>query len=203
MKKMNQILWAMFLGSALVFTGCDDDDDPEPENEPELITTINVTFTNTDDADDEVTFTASDEDGDGMGITYENGTLTRGATYDIEIEVLNETETPVEDVTEEIEEEDDEHQIYFGFPTTLFEDFSYENTDGNGDPLGTEAQVTVVEEATQGSFIVIIQHEPNKEANSDTTPWVYSDEIGGETDANVTFTVSVQDAEEPVTVVRQ
>ena len=102
----NLILLALFTG---LFTACSNDDDsndPEPVNEEEVITTVIATLTDPDG--NVVTLASRDLDGDGPdapNITI-SGNFSANTSYTGAVVFLNETETPAEDITEEINEED-------------------------------------------------------------------------------------------------
>lgn len=168
---------------ATVMTSCSSDDDtPEVVNEEEIITTINITLTS---ANGNATFQSQDLDGDGPNapvITADN--LAANTTYTASIELLNETETPAEDITEEVAEESDEHQFFFGLTGSLAE-VTYADTDGNGNPIGIEFQLTTGEAGT-GTITITLRHEPKK-PNDGTTA-----DAGGETDIAQTFSVIVE-----------
>ncbi len=166
-----------------------DNDDPEPVNEEEVITTVNVTFTS---LADNSTITASFRDLDGEGgnapVITNPGAFTAGASYSVSIEILNETETPAEDVTEEIEEEDDEHQLFY-IATGADLTFTYGDQDGEGNPLGLEGTLAAGDAST-GTLRVVLLHEPNKGAAgvSGGDPA----NAGGETDFDISFNVTIQ-----------
>ena len=48
-----------------------------------------------------------------------SGPLAANTVYNGTMEILNELESPAEDVTEEIEEEADEHQFFFGVTNSI------------------------------------------------------------------------------------
>lgn len=102
------------LASTLIFASCSDDDDnaPDPVNEEEVITTLTVTL---DSGSDTVVMQYQDLDGDGpdAATVTVSGSLTANTVYDGSIVLLNETESPAENVTEEIEEEDLDHQFFY------------------------------------------------------------------------------------------
>ena len=61
-----------------------------------------------------VVLSFQDLDGDGEDAPVINsGDLAAGVTYNGSIELLNETESPAEDITEEVEEEDLDHQFFY------------------------------------------------------------------------------------------
>ena len=100
-------LLAILFISALTFTACSEDDHDDHDHEEEVITTVNYTLTSGSDV---VTLTYRDLDGEGgnEGVTTVSGSLSANTTYAGAIELLNETESPAENMTEEIEEEDED-----------------------------------------------------------------------------------------------
>ena len=98
--------------------------------------------------------------------------------------MLNETESPAENVTEEIEEEDDEHQFFYTVGSGLDVATDYANFDGDGNPLGT-LFVLNVGSASSGGLTFTLRHEPNK-------PNTGLENAGGSTDIEVTFDVTVE-----------
>ena len=118
----------MFLALAACATatsGCDDhdhdhgdgDDHGHEHGEFETVTTINLTFTR-EDGPEVVTATWQDldlEGGNDPVLTPANIVLPSGI-YRLAVTSLNELETPAEDVTQEILDEDDEHQLFFYGP---------------------------------------------------------------------------------------
>ena len=175
-----------FVVSMPLFQACNDDD-PEPENEEELITTLTMTFTNDADAGDVVVATFRDLDGDGGNPpTISNPTLSAGATYSAAIVLLNETETPPEDITEEVEEEGEEHQFFFSGTASL--GYVYTDMDASGNPIGITSRWDTESTPTDGTLTVILRHEPDKNAAGVSDGDITN--AGGETDIEVTFDVS-------------
>lgn len=171
-----------------VFTACDSDD-PEPVNEEELITTVELTFTNDNDASDVVTASFTDLDGEGGNDPIiDNISLMANATYTLTVKFLNEEETPAEDITEEVEEEDEDHQVFYVATGAEFT-YAYGDQDSNQNPLGLTGTVTTGA-ASNGTLQVILIHEPNKTAagvrDGDPT------NAGIESDIDVTFNLSIQ-----------
>lgn len=175
------------IAGLLAFVGCNNDDDnPEPVNESEVITTVNVTLT-PQGGGTPVTLSFEDLDGEGSGaptVTV-SGPLAAGTTYDGTIEFLDRTDpNDVEDITEEVEEESDEHEVFF-FPVGVNLTFSNLNTDDDGNPLGTVFTVSAGA-ASNGTLTIALIHEGNK-PNDGTLAGA-----GGETDVEVAFSVSIQ-----------
>ncbi|WP_300440243.1 type 1 periplasmic binding fold superfamily protein [Christiangramia sp.] len=179
---------AMFLFLGLVITSCSDDDDniPEEVNEEEVITTMTVTLTPAGGGD-EITLQTRDLDGDGPNapeVTV-SGPLAANATYNGSIVLLNETESPAENITEEVEEEDEEHQFFYTVSNGLNVTVEYANFDDDGNELGTEFTLTTGA-ASSGNLTFTLRHDLTKPNGGDLSA------AGGETDISATFNVSVE-----------
>ncbi|MEP1854381.1 MAG: type 1 periplasmic binding fold superfamily protein, partial [Nonlabens ulvanivorans] len=113
--RSNAIKVLGLLAATAVFTSCDNDDDISAENEEEVITTVEYTLTSTTDATNVVVFTSVDADGEGPLAPVETvtGTLMASTVYDGSIKFLNELESPAEDITVEVAEEADEHEVFY------------------------------------------------------------------------------------------
>ena len=191
--------YALLFSVSLVFTACNDDDVPPEENEEETITDVTLTFTPTTGAP--VTATWEDADGEGAGDPELTPiTLAANTTYTLTIDLVNaiNPDDP-ESITEEIEEEDDEHMFFFSWTDGLFSDptgdgnlgagnraeaVNYEDEDDAGFPLGLETTWTTGD-ATTGEFRVVLKHQPDiKSATSDSTD--------GESDVDITWEATVQ-----------
>ena len=173
--------------TGLFFISCSDDDDSvDPVNEEEVITTMTVTL-NAQAGGSTITLQTRDLDGDGPDapVVTVSGDLAASTTYDAAIVLLNETESPAEDITEEVEEEDDEHQFFFVVGGGLDATIDYANFDGDGNPLGTEFTLTTGA-ASSGSLAITLRHEPKK-PNDGTLS-----DAGGETDITQSFNLTVQ-----------
>jgi len=170
----------------LLFSCSNDDDAPVPVNEEEIITTVTITLTPTNGGN-VVTLRSLDLDGDGPNdpVITVSGNLSAQTTYNGAVIFLNETENPAEDITEEVNEEAEEHQVFFVTSSGLQATFTYLNFDGNGDPLGTLFSVAT-EEASTGNLNVVLRHEPTK-PNDGTLSGA-----GGETDVSVSFPVIIE-----------
>jgi hypothetical protein len=197
MNKTLSVFTAVFL--AFAFVACDNDDDngsttPPPAGDEEVITDLELTFQNADTQTSE-TFIFSDPDGPGGNApTIDVISLTPGV-YSVSIKVLDASDpNDVEDLTNEIAvDEADEHQFFFE-PLNGAADIiniTYADLDGDGNPIGQQT-VWLVSDATSGSESVRITllHEPNKDAPG-AFEGVLSPEIGGETDIEVEFAVTV------------
>jgi len=181
MKTITKLLLSL-LCVAVLLAGCNKADDPAPANEEELITDVTVTFTNQAVSTDVVTMTFSDPDGkDGpqTGTTNISGNLTASATYNVVIKFENKSETPAENVTEEVQKEGDEHQVFFSTTGNLtFQ--SYGDKDANNNPIGISSTFgTGI--AGAATLKLTLKHQPNIKTATTTV-------ADGETDVEVEFT---------------
>ncbi|QXP73732.1 type 1 periplasmic binding fold superfamily protein [Tenacibaculum sp. AHE15PA] len=178
---------ALLFISSIISISCSDDN-PEIINGEEVITTIKVVLT--PKSGTTVTLESKDLDGDGPNApVITGGTLAANTSYSAVITLLNETESPAEDITLEVAEEADEHQFFYN-ATNLNSTFSYAGeNDSNGNPVGINFTV-LSGDAASGSFTFTLRHEPSKSAEG-----VASGDItnaGGETDIEVTIPVTVE-----------
>jgi len=180
-------LSALFF-ALVILNSCSSDDDavPEPVLEEELITTVTVTLV-PDGGGDSITLMSKDLDGDGPNepeITVATD-LTANTTYTGSVVFLNETEDPAKDITEEIKELDEEHQLFFVLGDGLDATTTYQDFDENDNPLGTAFSMTTGA-AGSGTLTITLRHEPKK-PNDGTL-----DDAGGSTDIAVTYPLVVQ-----------
>lgn len=187
MRFIHKLLFLALAFSAVFVSACDPDD--PIVNEEELITTLRMTLTPAGGGTP-VVLSFVDLDGDGGNApVITGGTLAANTTYTGALTILNESETPVEDITEEIETEDDEHQFFFTTSAGLNLTVSYADQDGNNNPVGL-ATSAAAGAASTGTLTVTLRHEPNK-----TAAGVKEGDItnaGGETDIEVVFPVTIQ-----------
>ena len=160
--------------------------DPIIPNEEELITTLIYTLS-PDGGGAPVELKFQDLDGDGGNApVVKGGTLAANTTYSGSIELINEIES--ENITEELEQEEDEHQLFFNV-SGLNATITYGDADSRGNPVGLSTILTTGA-ASSGQITVTLRHEPAKDAsgvaNGDIT------NAGGETDIEVTFDVVIQ-----------
>jgi len=176
MKQINVYLLALLF---LVFASCNDDDDDDrgAENEEEEITTLVMEF-NPILGGESLSFSFS-PDGE-----QETILLDANTTYTAELMFLNTEETPVEDVTLEILEENDEHLVCF--ETTTGIDFSYNDFDQNGLEVGLSNTVMSGMPST-GTLNVMLRHQPDLKETFDAINCT----VGG-VEINATFDVIVE-----------
>ena len=182
--KINKFL-PILLMLLVTVASCSKDDDPLPEavNEEEVITTMEVTLTSGASV---ITLKTQDLDGDGPNapVVTVSGNLAAGTTYDGVMKFLNELESPAENITEEVEEEDLEHQVFFTVGSGLDVTTEYSNFDSAGNNLGTQFKLTAGS-ASSGNLTFSLVHEPTK-------PNTGLASAGGETDIDATFSITIE-----------
>lgn len=173
--------------SITTFVSCSDDDNPTPVNEEEVITTVTTTLNN---GSQTITLRSRDLDGDGPNapVITVSGNLAANTTYSGSVSFLNEIANPVENITEEVLAEGEEHQVFYQAPSSLGT-FTYSDTDFNGKPIGLQFSLTTGN-AGSGNIVVTLKHDLDKNAtgvaNGDIT------NSGGSTDAVATYPVTIQ-----------
>lgn len=173
--------------SLVTFSACEKED-PEPPTTPEVITTLTYTLTPTGGGD-AVVFSFQDLDGDGGDAPIvTNGTLAANQTYSAVVSLLNETEDPAENITEEVAEEALEHQLFY--ESSLSDvSISYTDEDSEGNPIGITTNLSTTE-AGNGTLKITLRHEPDKSADEVSSGIITN--AGGETDIEVIFDINVQ-----------
>ncbi|MDC1104042.1 type 1 periplasmic binding fold superfamily protein [Polaribacter sp.] len=186
MKIFKNLALVFFVATA--FTACSSDD-PEVVNEEELITTLTATLKPIGGGTD-IILKSVDLDGDGPDapVISVSANLSANTNYSGVLKVENETESPAEDITLEVLEEDEEHQFFFT-PTNNIATVTYDDMDGDGNPIGVQFSLATTTAAT-GNLTITLRHEPIKTAsgvsNGDIT------NAGGETDVQAVFPITVQ-----------
>ena len=183
--KTFKTLLSLALVGTLSVSCSNDDDTPAPVNEEELITTMTITLT-PQGGTGIVTLQSQDLDGDGPNppVITVSGPMAASETYTGSIELLNETENPADNITLEVQSEDEEHQFFY-IATGSITGVTYTDQDGNGNPVGLSFEVTTGA-AGAATLQATLRHEPKK-PNDGTLA-----DAGGETDISQTFNVTVQ-----------
>lgn len=189
MKTLNKIVILTMLAG--LFTACDSDDTtPQIVNEEEVITTMTVTLTPVGGGT-AIELKAKDADGNGPNapVITVSGNFATNTTYNGSIELLDELDpSDIEDITEEVKEEDDEHQFFFSATNDIVT-FAYSDMDEDANPVGLSFTLTTGN-AGSGIITITLIHEPLKSAsgvsNGDIT------NAGGEEDISQTFNIVVQ-----------
>ena len=182
-------LFIIALIGLTTFNSCSDDDAPVIVNEEEVITTLRLTLT-PQGGGTPVVFLSQDLDGDGPNTPIvTSGNLMTSTTYNGVVQVLNELESPAENITLEVAEEDDEHQFFYNITGGAGNSISYADMDGNGNPIGILTTLTTGANATTNTMVVTLRHEPIKDAVGVSSGDITN--AGGETDIEVSLQFSV------------
>jgi hypothetical protein len=146
--------------------------------------------------------TATDPDGDGVKDIEVDGPINLAANtdYTLSITLINGlagASDPAYNITEEVEEEGDEHMFFFSWTNNAFSDpagngnmdsradaVNYLDEDENSLPLGLETGWTTGA-ASSGEFRVVLKHQPELKSATSTSS-------AGETDLDISFTLNVQ-----------
>lgn len=186
MTRFKSILSILFVAT-LALTSCKKDDVVIP-NEQEVITTLKYALTpNGGGQSVELSFKDLDGDGGNAPVII-GGTLEANKTYTGVLTLLNEQESPAENVTEEIQEENKDHQFFFQANIAGLT-VAYNDQDTDGNPLGIQTTITT-KDAGDGTFTITLRHKPNKSASGAADGDITN--AGGETDIEVTFDLKVQ-----------
>ena len=177
MKNSLKLFALLFLAITLTTTACKKDE----ETEEELITTVVLHLVAADGSLDQK-YEWNDLDGDGGTVpTIDNIMLNSGVTYSCSVEVYNRSETPEEDITEEINAESAEH-LFVYIPDGVDVTVVAADMDSNGDPFRLMTTWTAGA-ASVGSMNILLKHEPDKGATDPNST--------GETDFDVSFPVRI------------
>lgn len=173
---------------SLFIVSCIHDIEPEIPNEEELITTVKVVFTPTNGGEDKI-FLFQDIDGDGGNEpVFQVDTLEANTLYNAHLELYNEQYSPALSITEEVEEEGQDHQFFFNFQSSNFQ-LQYDDEDVNGNPIGLQFQLQT-QQSTQDVLNIILRHEPDKFAAGVSEGNI--ENAGGETDIELNFELYVE-----------
>lgn len=169
---INLFLFSL-LATAITFSSCKKDDDDGHSDDQELITTLLLHFENNGTA---TTFAWRDVDGiGGNAPEIDNIDLAANTTYTLTLEVLDESKDPVDDITEEIRDEDEEHIFLFEDSGSLLT-ITTIDVDDEGNPVGLENNAVTGASGT-GNLTISLKHEADKSNPANT----------GETDIEVTM----------------
>lgn len=200
--KMVSLFAGLTLSVATV--GCGGDKNEEG-NEPEVITTVTLTFTPSGGGTP-VVANVNDPDGDGGNPPMIDTVNLAAGMFDMSVKFENRLEKPPTDISKEVQDEGDEHQVFFtgtavsgpasNQPNAPLMQ-SYADMDAKGLPLGLTNKITASKGT--GTLTVTLRHLPPvnnmavKAAGlADTVRNQGFSAIGGSTDAQVNFPVTVE-----------
>jgi hypothetical protein len=187
MKKQLLKLGLLCLLVSTVITACKKD--KGESNEEEVITTLTLTFVPQGGG---ATLVYKKDDPDGPGGSNpvtDQIVLSPSKTYDVAVTLSNKTVNPVEDITEEVEEEETAHRFYYEITAGTGVTVSGLNNDTNGVPLGL-ASVWTTAATGSGKIKITLRHYPAVPPNKATADLVTSGK--SETDIDAEFNFSIQ-----------
>ena len=188
MKKQVMRIALGIIVSSAVFTSCKKDKVEEP-NEEEVITTMQLAFVPVGGGAT-VTYKFDDPDGPGGGVpTQDEIVLAPSKTYNVTMQLLNKTETPVADVTTEIQAEADAHRFYYEPTAGSNITVSGLDNDGDGMPLGINS-TWLTGAVTTGKIKITLRHYPGTPPGKAIGDLVNSSKSG--TDIEVEFNTKIQ-----------
>lgn len=188
MKKILNNALILFI-AILAIVACKKKDDPKPSNpqsddDQELITAMKLVLTE-DGTGTVSSFQFSDPDGPGGNApTQDNIVLSANKTYHGRIILLDQTKSPVDTISNEIEEKKDEHQFFFTVTGANLTS-SYTDYDTHGVPVGLFPDF-VTGAASTGTLKVTLKHQPEVKPKTGS-----GDITKGETDIEVTFNLTI------------
>jgi len=183
----------MLMLTAVLFISCSDNPssvDTDGPGEVELITqvTLQLEELNANGEPNGNIVNAVWEDADGPGgdaPTVESLNLNRGVNYEGTVQLLNTTENPPEDITEEVMEEAEEHQFFYEFDSGGIQ-IERLDADANGLLLGINYRILVSSGAANGNLRVILLHFEDADKTSNSFP---SNQTGIDTDVDIEIPV--------------
>lgn len=204
------------LALPLLLTGCSDVQEPDHAGgHTHGVTTTAVLYFTPEDGGETLSFSWSDPENDGEPII--DDILLPDAsdhnhhdtmTYTLDVELWNDLEDPVEDVTPEIESMADEHQFFFtgsavessatGDNDDAIIEQEYADSDADGLPLGLSSTITTLDWGS-GALTVTLRHMPAEDGEAVKVEGLAEDvaedgfgAIGGENDIEITFNIEVE-----------
>ena len=157
---------------------------PVPDNE--VITTVQLKVTNTADATDTATakwVKLNPADTALPDLTHATLALKANATYNVQVKFLDESQTPAEDITLEVQDRANYHLVCFTPATAL--NLSVVATDHDTHtpalPIGL-ADLLTTTTASTGNLNVMLHHQPTLKTGDCSL---------GSIDADVNFTVRI------------
>lgn len=189
MKKENFYLLpaASLVAASLFFTSCKTEDTP-PSNEQEEITTIRLLATNSATAATRV-YTFKDLDGPAGNPPSQIDTiaLAPNQAYSFSVVFADDTKSPAVDITPEIRNEANDHQVFYRVSgTSLNVAYSPTDRDGNNPPkpVGLTANATTGPGGA-GTLRIVLKHQPDGLKGGIAAS--QGDITQGDTDVDITF----------------
>lgn len=179
---MNKIFSVVLLASLTLISlfGSCTKEDPELVEEQELITTVVLTLSTSDGSNQLVRWTLD---------SSETPTITLQANqeYEVSVSFLDESDPEeIENITQEVREEADEHQVFYEFSGVTVSYIS-----GQGDTLDMDENPLYINSlwranaSGSGTVTVYLIHEPVTKTSTSRSGF------GGETDVQVDFPIVI------------
>ena len=162
----------------------------ETEDSNEFITTVKIRLENSADVNDTIWATWKD-------LTPENTqpadtslailNVKSNTNYKLKVYFWDETKTPAENITDEVNELGNEHRIFFFPSSTLSSLLTITPTDLDKNPtplaIGLENTLSVGNNTATGTLRCVLKHQPNVKDGTFAP---------GSTDADVKFQMNIQ-----------
>ena len=174
---------------ATIISGCKKDKEtvPDPEvpvNEPEVMTTFKLTFVDSSNTSNVITAAFRDPDGDGgkPAVQFDTIKLAPNKTYLASVLILDETKSPVDTISNEVEEEGNDH-LFFYTPGGVNETITILDKDTHTPPLplGLKTKWKTGSSST-GTTKIVLRHQPDVKDGTYTP---------GETDIEILFQTKI------------
>lgn len=190
---MNKLVFKYWMWCAAILivmmTGCEEDEPAQPA--PELLEVTTVRYTLIDPgADNTKVFYYQDLDGTSGAAepTIEVDTLDANALYFGELELLNEASTPIQIVSDTIEQNKTDYQFFF-IINDSDASLQYADGDDNNNPVGAFTALRT-NESSDGTITINLQFQPNKLGLGVRDGDILN--AGGRTNIQVTFPLIVR-----------
>ncbi len=169
----------------LALNACKSDSVTAPANNSELLTTVKLTYKNTANLSDVVIATWKDVDGaGGAAPVIDNLNLKANITYNVSVDVLDESKSPSENKSPEILAEGTDHQFFYTVTPSSLLTVNYLDKDAKNLPIGLlTSQAT--KSSGAGTLKITLKHQPNLKSATSTINT-------GESDIEVTFNVTIK-----------
>ena len=172
--KKTYFVYLLLLG--ILINSCSKDD-PDGINEQEYISNVVLEIQAADGSNQTIDWDISEQNSQSIN-------LNANVDYNIEISFLNNSDpTDIENVTLEIIEEADEHQVFFNASGVDIA-FEYGDFDSNNNPLGVVFSMSTGN-AGSGTITITLVHEPTKPNDG-------LDTAGGSIDIQTSFPVTIE-----------
>ena len=183
-KSINTKHTLFFLFTALLILSCskEEEDLPELINEEEVITNVKLVLS-ASGLDTQTIDWAVDQN------NSQTITLKKNTAYEVNISFLDQSNpSDIEDITEEVEEEADEHQVFYEFSdlSISYASSTNDTKDSNGNPVYLKS-VWTASSLGSGTVRAFLIHEPTTKTSSSR------DGFGGETDVAIDIPITVID----------